>query len=63
MKAPRARACGLDLKLRARFYNPSTTNSGRKLCGGEEEKKDVNEAYYLMLNLLIMLPILFFLSN
>ena len=29
-----------DLKLRAKFHNPRTTPSGRKVCGGEEEEKE-----------------------
>ena len=27
------------LKLHAKFHNPRTTPSGRKVCGGEEEEK------------------------
>ena len=34
-----------DLKLRAKFPNPRTTPSGRKVCGGEEEKKKNNTKY------------------
>jgi hypothetical protein len=34
-----------DLKLCAKFHNPRTTPSGRKVCGTERKKKKNNPNY------------------
>jgi hypothetical protein len=32
-----------ELKLCAKFHNPRTTHSGRKVCGGEEKKENITK--------------------